>query len=186
MIQTIENKRNTFLFMAVSHNQCSRLPTDPARSKHIIFVITLIQPVGGTNEINRGRPKTSFQVYSSFALILGTKTCTPEVGYFVKVQEYVGVATFILCTVKTTLQKVLLQHYFRRYCIYLKLQVIFLSQFQNFFHSLAKHLDQNVFVCLFVLFCFVLVFKKIIFTQQKMLFKQSGKDFWFNSLEFFD
>ncbi len=74
MIQTIENKRNTFLFMAVSHNQCSRLPTDPARSKHIIFIITLIQPVGGTNEINRGRPKTSFQVYSSFALILGTKT----------------------------------------------------------------------------------------------------------------
>ena len=30
----IENKRNAFLFLTVSHNQCSRLPTDPARSQH--------------------------------------------------------------------------------------------------------------------------------------------------------
>ncbi len=35
ILKTIENKRNSFLFLAVSHNQCSRLPTDPARSQHI-------------------------------------------------------------------------------------------------------------------------------------------------------
>ncbi len=27
ILKTIENKRNAFLFLAVSHNQCSRLPT---------------------------------------------------------------------------------------------------------------------------------------------------------------
>ncbi len=33
VLRTIENNRNTFLFLAISH--CCRLPTDPARSQHI-------------------------------------------------------------------------------------------------------------------------------------------------------
>ncbi len=36
ILKTTENKRNTSLFLAVSHNQCTRLPTDPARSQHIV------------------------------------------------------------------------------------------------------------------------------------------------------
>ena len=33
---------HAFLFLAVSHNQCSQLPTDPARSQHIyIFLFNL-------------------------------------------------------------------------------------------------------------------------------------------------
>ncbi len=49
-LRTTENKRNAFVFLAVSHNQCCRLPTDPARS-HIYhtncynFKHTLAQPV---------------------------------------------------------------------------------------------------------------------------------------------
>ena len=35
ILRTIENKRNQFLFLAISQNQCSRLPTDSARSQHI-------------------------------------------------------------------------------------------------------------------------------------------------------
>ncbi len=35
ILKTIENKRNSFLFLAISHNQCSRLPTDAARLQHI-------------------------------------------------------------------------------------------------------------------------------------------------------
>ncbi len=31
ILKTIENKRNLFHFLAISHNQCSRLPTDSAR-----------------------------------------------------------------------------------------------------------------------------------------------------------
>ena len=34
ILETIENKRNALLFLAVSHNQCSQLSTDPAISKH--------------------------------------------------------------------------------------------------------------------------------------------------------
>ncbi len=37
IFKTIENKRNAFLFLAVSHNQCSRLLTDPARSHHMTY-----------------------------------------------------------------------------------------------------------------------------------------------------
>ncbi len=32
-----ENNSNSFLFLAISHNQCCRLPTDPARSQHILL-----------------------------------------------------------------------------------------------------------------------------------------------------
>ena len=35
ILKTIENKRNAFLFLAVSHDQCFQLPTDPTRSQHI-------------------------------------------------------------------------------------------------------------------------------------------------------
>ena len=35
ILKTIENKRNAFLFLALSHNRCCRLLTDPARSQHI-------------------------------------------------------------------------------------------------------------------------------------------------------
>ncbi len=35
VLRTIENKRNGFLFLAISHNQCSWLLTDPAWSQHI-------------------------------------------------------------------------------------------------------------------------------------------------------
>ncbi len=35
ILKTIENKRNAFLFLAVSHNQCSRIRTDPTRSQHL-------------------------------------------------------------------------------------------------------------------------------------------------------
>ena len=34
ILRTIENNRNSFLFLAMSHNQCCRLLTDPARSQH--------------------------------------------------------------------------------------------------------------------------------------------------------
>ena len=35
ILKTIENKRNSFLFLALSHNQCSRLPNYSSRSQHI-------------------------------------------------------------------------------------------------------------------------------------------------------
>ncbi len=35
ILKTIENKRNSFLFLAISHYQCSQLLTDSARSQHI-------------------------------------------------------------------------------------------------------------------------------------------------------
>ena len=35
ILKTIENKRNPFLFLVISHNQCSRLQTDSTRSQHI-------------------------------------------------------------------------------------------------------------------------------------------------------
>ena len=35
ILKTTENKRNTFLFLAVSHYQYPRLPSDPTRSQHI-------------------------------------------------------------------------------------------------------------------------------------------------------
>ncbi len=38
--KTIDNKRNAFLFLVVSHNQCFRLPTDSTRSQHICYVVT--------------------------------------------------------------------------------------------------------------------------------------------------
>ncbi len=41
-----KNKRNWFLFLAISHNQCSWLPTDSARSQHILccqYCQTVIQ-----------------------------------------------------------------------------------------------------------------------------------------------
>ncbi len=34
LLKDSQNKRNAFLFLAVSHNQCSWLPTDAARSEH--------------------------------------------------------------------------------------------------------------------------------------------------------
>ena len=37
ILETIDNKRNAFLFLSVTHNQCSRLPTDPARSQNMLF-----------------------------------------------------------------------------------------------------------------------------------------------------
>ncbi len=39
ILKTIENKRNAFLFLSVSQNQCSRLPTEPARSQHILRIL---------------------------------------------------------------------------------------------------------------------------------------------------
>ncbi len=43
IFRTIENNRNSFLFLAISHNQCCRLPTDPARLHHIYpFLSALI------------------------------------------------------------------------------------------------------------------------------------------------
>ena len=36
ILKTIENRRNAFLFLAVSHNQWARFPTDPARLQHIM------------------------------------------------------------------------------------------------------------------------------------------------------
>ncbi len=43
ILKTIENKRNTFLFLPVSHNQCAWLPTDPTRSHvHCYALITSI------------------------------------------------------------------------------------------------------------------------------------------------
>ncbi len=35
ILKTIENKRNSFLFLAISHNQCSWFPNDSARLQHI-------------------------------------------------------------------------------------------------------------------------------------------------------
>ena len=37
ILRTTENNRNPFHFLAISHNQCCRLPTDPARSQHIYW-----------------------------------------------------------------------------------------------------------------------------------------------------
>ncbi len=37
ILRTIENNRNSFLFLAISHNQWCRLPADPARSQHIML-----------------------------------------------------------------------------------------------------------------------------------------------------
>ncbi len=42
ILKTIENKRNSSLFLAVSHSQCSRLLTDPTRSQHILMYFWLI------------------------------------------------------------------------------------------------------------------------------------------------
>ena len=39
ILNTIENKRNVFLFLAVSHNQFSWLLTDPTRSQHIFGLL---------------------------------------------------------------------------------------------------------------------------------------------------
>ncbi len=38
VLRTIENNRNSFLFLGISHNQCYRLPTDTARSQHIWII----------------------------------------------------------------------------------------------------------------------------------------------------
>ena len=35
ILRTIEKNRNSFLFLVISHNQCSWLPTDSARSQHM-------------------------------------------------------------------------------------------------------------------------------------------------------
>ena len=37
ILRTLENNRNSFLFLAISHNQCCRLPTDPARSQRVLI-----------------------------------------------------------------------------------------------------------------------------------------------------
>ena len=37
ILKRIENERNSFLFLAISHNQCSRPPTDPAGSQDIFL-----------------------------------------------------------------------------------------------------------------------------------------------------
>ena len=42
ILKTIENKRNSFVFLAISHNQCSRLPTDSIRSQHITLLSVTI------------------------------------------------------------------------------------------------------------------------------------------------
>ncbi len=42
ILRTIENNRNAFLFLAVSHNQCCRLPTDSGRSQHIWLLTRVI------------------------------------------------------------------------------------------------------------------------------------------------
>ena len=38
VVKTIETKIKSFLLLAVSHNQCSRLSTDSARSQHILKI----------------------------------------------------------------------------------------------------------------------------------------------------
>ncbi len=45
ILRTIENKRNAFLFLAVSHNQCCRLSTDPTRLQHIYRFSWLIKSI---------------------------------------------------------------------------------------------------------------------------------------------
>ena len=40
-LKGFQNNRNSFLFLAISHNQCCRLPTDPARSQHILSSVCL-------------------------------------------------------------------------------------------------------------------------------------------------
>ena len=42
ILKTIENKRTSLLFVAISHNQCSWLSTDSARSYHIYWNGTCI------------------------------------------------------------------------------------------------------------------------------------------------
>ena len=41
VLKTIDNKRNSFLLLAISHNQCSQLSTDSARWQHIWELITM-------------------------------------------------------------------------------------------------------------------------------------------------
>ena len=41
IFRTIENNRNSFLFLTISRNQCCRLPTDPPRSQHICMLCVL-------------------------------------------------------------------------------------------------------------------------------------------------
>ncbi len=70
---------------------------------------------------------------------------SPGLVFSVKVKGYGDGCQFhILCTVTSMLQKVLLQHYFRRYCI---INLIFKINylFVFFFHILAKNPDQNGF-----------------------------------------
>ncbi len=60
ILKTVENKRNGFLFLAVSHNQCSRLPIDPA--KHIFSLSKNISKFIGIYFLNYTRKvKSTFQ-----------------------------------------------------------------------------------------------------------------------------
>ncbi len=43
ILRTIDNNWNSFLFLDISRNQCSRLPTDPATSQHIMCRVTNLQ-----------------------------------------------------------------------------------------------------------------------------------------------
>ena len=56
ILKTIENKRNPFL-SDVSHNQCSRLLTDPARSQHNICH----NQAYGTSQYHNSKTKTNKQ-----------------------------------------------------------------------------------------------------------------------------
>ena len=51
--QINRNKTNVFLFLSVSHNQCSKLPTDPARSQHIMSTQPVTMGVDWHTEIGR-------------------------------------------------------------------------------------------------------------------------------------
>ena len=49
ILKTKENKRNSFLFLDISHNQCSRLTTDSARSQHIwLLQSTVLEMIIGS------------------------------------------------------------------------------------------------------------------------------------------
>ncbi len=61
ILETIENKRNAFPFLAVSHIQCCQLPIDPARSQHKLYsIIHLYWGKWQTNKLTNKRRINQF------------------------------------------------------------------------------------------------------------------------------
>ncbi len=73
ILRTIENNRDSLLFLAISHHQCCRLPTDPARSQIMLHFFHLefqegfvrhrfsmdVSPLSETNDVDPGKRLTN-------------------------------------------------------------------------------------------------------------------------------